>query len=406
MSKSHGFALNLVSEANRLKILSFIRDKEHISRTELAQLANLSLPAVSRIVGLLLRQGYVREVGLGDSRGGRKPVMVEAVPDVGFVIGVDLGGTRILAAAADLHGRVLHVAEARPEGTRLIDSLFTAIREAVHRLDKEQRKRLLGIGIGTPGLLDYTRGVVITAANLGWKNVPLRDRVQEEFNLPAFVDNDANVAALAEWLQGAGRGVQHLVHITVSRGLGAGIIINGQMHRGAGGTAGEIGETFMLESAKTECGWQTLEGLCAGRALVQQAEDALKRGEAAALHAPVTFETILSAAKGGDALSVRLLQRAADYLSVGIANFVNTFDPQLVIVGGMLARAGDLVLKPIREKLDRLLGPVLREKVQVTLGTLGERAGVIGAASLVLHQAFAPPLQHGEAVSLLPLRTY
>lgn len=411
MPKSHGIALGQVSEANRLRTFNLIREKGQISRTELARLTGLSLPAVSRIVGMLVDQGYAREIGLGDSRGGRKPVMVEAIPDAGFVVGVDLGGTRVLAATADLQGQVRHTVETQPGSVPILEALYAAIQEAIHRLSDKERKRLLGIGVGTPGLLDFESGTVITAANLGWKNVSLRELLRERFDLPVFVDNDANVAALAEWSQGAGKGVQHLVHITVSRGLGAGIILNGQLHRGAGGTAGELGDTFMIETTETERGWRTLEGLCSGRALVRQAKEALERGEVTSLRAAcdgqpatLTFEMILAASAAGDPLAIQLVRRAAGYLGVGIANVVNTFDPQLVIVGGVLAQAGDLVLSPIRETLDRLLSPILRQKVRVTLGTLGERAGMIGAAWLVLHNAFASPLQHGEAVSLLSLR--
>lgn len=411
MSRSYGFGVNLVSAANRLKILSLIQEEGQVSRTELARLTGLSLPAVSRIVGLLVEQGYTREIGLGQSGGGRKPVMLEVIPDAGFVIGVDLGGTHVLAAAADLHGQILHTADASPNGRPVIASIYAAIQEVIDRFSTKQRKRLLGIGVGTPGLLDFGSGTVITAANLDWKNVPLRELLHDKFHLPIFVDNDANVAALAEWAQGAGRGIQHLVHITVSRGLGAGIIINGQILRGAGGTAGEIGETFLLESAETERSWRTVEGLCSGRALVRQVKEALERGEGTSLREACrsraegpTFEMILSAATASDPLAVRLVERAAGYLAVEIANVINALDPQLVIVGGMLAQAGDRVLAPIHQALERLLSPVLRDKVSITLGTLGERAGVIGAASLVLHNAFALPLQHGEAVPLLSLR--
>ncbi len=410
MAKLHGFGLNQVSVANRLRSLGLIREKGHISRTELAKLTGLSLPAVSRIVGLLVEQGYVRQVGLGSSSGGRKPMMLETIPDAGFVVGADLGGTRVLAAVADLHGQILDLAEARPEGTSVIASLYTAIRDAIQSLGVKRRKRLLGIGVGTPGLLDFASGVVITAANLGWKNVPLRDQLQREFNLPVFVDNDANVAALAEWSQGAGRGKSHLVYLMVSRGLGAGIIINGQIYRGAGGTAGEIGDTFLRESTEAERAWLTLEDLCSGRALAAQAQAAVKRGHTSLLRQTsdrrpesLSLETLLGAARSGEALSAELIRSAAGYLGVGIANVVNSFDPQLVIVGGTLAQAGDLVFEPIRETLDRLLSPVLRAKVQVVPGTLGDRAGVIGAASLVLQHAFAPPLEHGEAVSLLTM---
>jgi len=323
------------------------------------------------------------------------------------VLGVDLGGTHILAAVADLHGQVLHVAKAQPNGAQVMDSLCTAIHEALAGLTARQRKRLLGIGVGTPGLIDFASGVVITAANLGWKNVPLRDQLQDKFDLPVFVDNDANLAALAEWAQGAGRGVSHLVCLTVSRGLGAGIIIDGQVYRGAGGTAGEIGDTFLRESSEAEHTWLTLEDLCSGRALTAQARAMLDRGQASSLRQlsenrpdSPSLETILDAARSGDSLAVELVRSAAGYLSVGIANVVNSFDPQLVIVGGTLAQAGDLVFKPIREALDHLLSPVLRAKVQVVPGTLGERAAVIGAASLVLQHAFTSPLQHGEVVSL------
>lgn len=410
MPRPRGFALTQVSHANRLKILGLMQEKGPTSRTELAQLTGLSLPAVSRIVGLLVQKGYAREVGLGDSNGGRKPVLVEAIADAGFVIGVDLGGTCVLAAGADLKGQVLHTTEIYPEGGEVLEGVYAAIHEAINRLSATEQKRVLGIGVGTPGVLDYDSGTVISASNLGWRNVRLREQLQGQFHLPVFVDNDANLAALAEWSQGAGRGVQHLVHITVSRGLGAGIIINGQIHRGAGGTAGEIGETYMAESTESERGWRTLEGLCSGRALVGQAKEALEHGEITSLLQAcggqaegLTFEMILAAAAAGDPLAVRLVGRAAGYLGVGIANVVNTLDPQLVVIGGILAQAGNLVLGPICETLDRLLSPVMRGKVRVGLGMLGERAGVIGAASLVLHNALAPPLRHGDAVSLLLL---
>lgn len=410
MPKSHAFGLNLVSDANRLKILSLIRDNGQTSRTTLAELTGLSLPAVSRIVGLLVEQGYVREIGFGDSRGGRRPMMLEAIPDAGFVIGADLGGMRVLAAVSDLLGHIQHVAEVRPNSASVIEVLHTAIHSAINGLSSEQRKRLLGIGIGTPGLIDYASGVVITAANLGWKNVPLRDLLQAEFDLPVFVDNDANVAALAEWSQGAGQGASHLVYLTVSRGLGAGIILNGLVYRGAGGTAGEMGDTFLLESAETEYGWLTLEDLCSGRAIVARATAALKNGEASSLRLmsgnhldSLNLEIILKAAMDGDRLAANLVRAAAAYLGVGIANIVNSLDPGLIIVGGTLAQAGDLVFEPIHEKLDHLLSPVLRHKVRVVPGILGEYAGIIGAASLVLYHAFAPPLQHGESVPLLPM---
>lgn len=408
MVKQYGFDITQLSNANRLKILSTIRDNQRISRTQLAKLTGLSLPAVSRIVGMFIEQGYVREIGFDDSKGGRKPVMLETIPEAGFVIGVDLGGTQVKAALVNLHGQALQIFEQKINDNSIIDALYSAIYKAIQQLDKEQRKRLLGIGVGTPGLLDYDSGVVITAANLGWKNVALRALLEKDFNMPIFVDNDANVAALAEWTQGAGQKVSHLVYITVSRGLGAGIILNGQIYRGAGGTAGEIGETFLLASVESESRLLTLEDLCSGRTLEMQAIEALKRGEESRLRLlsdnqfeNIRLEMIIEAAQAGDTLAVRLVQRAAYYLGVGIANIVNTLDPKLVIVGGTLSRAGDILLDPIYKTLDHLLSPVLRQKVEIITGMLGERAGVLGAASLVLYHAFAPPIQHSEAVPLL-----
>ncbi len=408
MEKPYGFDVSQVKNANRLRILSIIRDNKHISRTQLAKLTGLSLPAVSRIVGMFIEQGYVREIGLGDSRGGRKPVMLETIPEAGFVIGVDLGGTSVKVALVNLHGQALHIVEQRPNESSIIETLIDTIHKAIQHLDKDQRKRLIGIGVGTPGLIDYASGVVITAANLGWKNVALRDLLEEEFNLPIFLDNDANVAALAEWTQGAGQKASHLVYITVSRGLGAGIIIDGQVYRGTGGTAGEIGDTFLVISDGPETKLCTLEDLCSGRALETQAIEALKRGEDSRLLQlsgnrieRISLDMILEAAQLRDALAVRLLQRAAYYLGVGIANIVYSLDPRLIIIGGTLSRAGYTLLEPIYNTLDHLLLPVLRKKVEVTTGMLGEHAGILGAASLVLYHAFSPPIQHSEAFPLL-----
>jgi glucokinase-like ROK family protein len=405
MIKRYGFDVSQVSDANRLKILSIVRENKHISRTQLAKLTGLSLPAVSRIIGMLIEQGYVREIGLGDSKGGRKPVMLETIPEAGFVIGVDLGGTSVRAALVNLHGQALHIVEQRPEGSSIIEALKNAIHKAIQQLDENQRKRLLGIGVGTPGWLDYSSGVVITAANLGWKNVALRSLLEEEFGLPIFVDNDANVAALAEWSQGAGQKVSHLVYITVSRGLGAGIILDGQIYRGAGGTAGEIGETFLFTSFDPEPRLLTLEDLCSGRALESQAIEAIKHGQDSHLRllSKNRLEMIIEAAQSGDALAIKLMQRAAYCLSVGITNIVHSLDPQLIIIGGTLSKAGNILLEPIYEKLNCLLSPILLKKVEITTGMLGEYAGVLGAASLVLYHAFATPIQHSETVSLLSL---
>ena len=410
MIKRTGFDVSQVSDANRLKILSIVRENKPISRTQLAKLTGLSLTAVSRIIGMLIEQGYVREIGLGDSGGGRKPVMLEIIPDAGFAIGVDLGGTSIRAALVNLHGQALHIVEQRPEDTSILETLYNTIHKTIQQLDENQRKRLLGIGVGTPGLIDYASGVVITAANLGWKSVALRTLLEEEFDLPIFLDNDANVAALAEWSQGAGQKASHLVYITVSRGLGAGIILDGQIYRGAGGTAGEIGDTFLFTSLDPEPRLLTLEDLCSGRALESQAIEAIKRGEESHLRLlsenrldSISLEMIIEAAQAGDALANKLVQRAAYWLSVGIANIVHSLNPQLIIIGGTLSMAGKILLEPLYETLDRLLSPVLRKKVEVTTGLLGEHAGVLGAASLVLYHAFATPIRHNETVSLISI---
>lgn len=410
MRKRYGVDLSQVSDANRLKILGMILENGSISRTQLAQLSGLSLPAVSRIVTILIEQGYVREAGFGGSNGGRKPVLLEPISQAGFVIGADLGGSSVRAALVDLNGQIIEVTEQRPQGEPIIQVLLNVIHETIQQLDLGQRKRLLGIGVGTPGLIDYSSGVVLTAANLGWKNFPLRERLENEYHLPIFVDNDANVAALAEWTRGAGQKTAHMVYLTISRGFGAGFILDGKIYRGATGTAGEIGDTFWVLSKEVPSGWHTLEDLCSGRALESQALAAIRQGESSLLcpnrDSPATsipLEAIFEAARQGDGLATRLVNAAADYLSMGIANLVNIMDPELVIIGGAFSQAGDLLLEPINRALDRLLPPLLRQKVKVTTGVLGERAGVLGAASLVLHHAFMPPIQHNEAVSLLPI---
>lgn len=315
------------------------------------------------------------------------------------MVGVDLGGTKIRTVVATAEGEIVAgdqrptAAAGGPEAVieRVVGSVEAALRRAGASLEQ-----IVGIGVGAPGPVDVRRGAVVMAPNLpGWRDVPLREALRQRLGVAVHLANDASVAALGEHRFGAGRGSQHMVYITVGTGIGGGLIIDGALYEGAAGGAGEVGH-MVLEPQGPPCGCGArgcLEALAAGPAIARQAESALGgaagrpsllRGLAGGLLGGVTAEMVVQAARQGDALSLEVLATAARYLGLGITNVVHLCNPELVVVGGSVAKAGELLLGPARRVLRQRGLPLLAEAVRVLPGELGDDAGTLGAVALVL----------------------
>ena len=311
-------------------------------------------------------------------------------PSAPLYAAIDLGGTKVRAVVTDASGRVLgddiRLSDA-PEGLetvlrRMGESLDAALEKA-----GVERGDVAGLGIASPGAVDVARGVVPNAPQLpGWQDVPLARIMAERTGVPAVLENDASAAALGEHRFGAGRGSRHMLYLTVSTGLGGGIIIDGELYRGKSGAAGELGHVIIdMNGPPCGCGARgCLEALASGTAIARRGERLAESGDSPVLarlrgqEGPVTAEMMKRAADMGDAASREAFREAGHYLGVALAGYVNIFDPEAIIIGGGVANAGDLLMEQARVTMESLAMNQPLKGVRLVVSELGEFAGAMG----------------------------
>lgn len=312
------------------------------------------------------------------------------------VIGVDLGGTNIRAAVCDEQGaRLEHAAQptrAMEGPEAVLKRIIDTIRRATERTRLDEYK-VGAIGVASPGPIDPDRGIILESPNLpGMINFPLKARLDAEFGVPTFVGNDANLAALGEHRHGAGQGIKNMVYVTISTGIGGGIIADGQLYLGWRGFAGEVGhQTLEARGPKCNCGnVGCLEVLASGPAIARQARQALDAGRESLLRslagsAEVTTTMVAQAAEKGDALALELFRNAGFYIGLGLVNLLHILDTELFVLGGGVAlHTWDFLYPSISQTLIRNAMPSMRDGVRVVQAALGDDAGLVGAASLAL----------------------
>ena len=311
------------------------------------------------------------------------------------VLGIDVGGTKLAAGVATPDGTLL--AESRrpslaTEGPdAMIDRVVALARDVVGRagLRLEEIHR---IGIACGGPLDPWRGVILNALNNpGWVNVPLVERIEAALGRPTVLDNDANAAALGEHRFGAGRGVRNLVYLTVSTGLGGGVIADGELLRGENGNAAELGHVSVdLHGRPCHCGSVgCLETYCSGTSIAARARERLAAGDEPSLlrsreSDPLTAEDVAHAAGAGDAVARAVWDETMELLGAGVVSVIHAFNPRLVILGGGVTRSGDLLFEPVRRVVAERAMPWLRDVVEVVPAGLGERSVLMGAVALAI----------------------
>jgi glucokinase len=316
-----------------------------------------------------------------------------------YIIGVDLGGTNIAAGAMSLDGSQHVAMQSIPTNSSLGDEgVAERIIGLVDRviLDTMEatgaaRRDFIGVGIGAPGPLDRERGIVIIAPNLGWTNFPLRDRIHQGLGLPATLDNDANCATFGEWWQGAGRGSNNLVGLTIGTGIGGGLILNGSLYHGASDVAGEIGHTTIdVNGRHCKCGsYGCLEAYASGPAIATRAREIMVREEGESVipsmvHGrldQITAQTVYDAAKAGDEVASEIVRDTARYLGAGIANLLNIFNPDTVVVAGGVTAAGEALFGPLQREVRRRAFSPAVDAVRIVPGELPGTAGVVGAVA-------------------------
>lgn len=305
--------------------------------------------------------------------------------------GIDVGGTSIKLGICDQQGNLLHTFEG-PTGTDggpqvVLQNIVTYVRQLVDQ-SAYSWEQVAGVGIGFPGFMDMKNGIVKFAPNLRWENVPVKDMLEQELQKPVKINNDANIAALGEAWAGAGKGVDDLVMLTLGTGVGGGIITGGKIQEGHNGMAGELGHIQIvpdLEAIKCGCGQKgCVETVSSATGIVKMALDALERGEKTMLsmHENITAKAVLDAAREGDEVARRIVNRAGYYLGRTMSILAVVLNPKRFIIGGGVSKAGDILFDPIREAFAQYTPPSSQEGVDIVPAELGNNAGVVGAAGL------------------------
>lgn len=285
-------------------------------------------------------------------------------------------------------------ADLGPDG--VVRRMVETAQRSIQMLEKEEKgAAVIGVGVGAPGPLDFHHGIVLLAPNLGWKEMPLRARISEGLGHPAALDNDANCAALGEWWQGAAKGSAHALAVTIGTGIGGGVILNGKIYHGASDCAGELGHTTIdMDGRRCACGnYGCLEAYASGPAIALRAAEALAFGYESSLRAKVggdlskiTAQTVYEAAAEGDELGLEVVRDTASYLGAGIANFLNIFNPEVVVVCGGVTAAGERLFGPMQREVARRAFKPAVAACRIVPGILPGSAGVIGAAKAYLDQ--------------------
>jgi predicted NBD/HSP70 family sugar kinase len=384
-------SLESLRERNRLRVIDALRTRGAISRADIARQTGLSRSTVSSLVGDLQAAGLVVErvaesAAPASPQGGRPPVLVALDQSAGAVVGLDFGHDSLRVAIADLSYAILAETYAELEvDTAAQDALDTAARLVGELIEEAgvERDRVLAAGMGLPGPIERESGVVHSPILPSWVGLNPANEMEERLELPVHLDNDANVGALGESTFGVGRGTHVMAYLRLSAGIGAGLVINGRPFRGARGIAGEIGHVLVdPQGPICRCGNRgCLETFVAGPALFEL----LRRS-----HGPLTVHDLLRLAEEGDAGCQRVLADAGRVVGRAVADLCNYLNPDLVVVGGDLSVAGDVLLEPMREAVRRFAIPAAVEDVEIVAGTLGGRAELLGALALAGHESEDP----------------
>lgn len=390
-------------DLNRCLILNAVRNSESMSRIDIAERLNLSPSTISNITSELIKQKFIREIGPGSSQNlGRKPTLLEVDPQTWHVVGVDLERvTTVKIGIANLKGKLINKTEEPIKNTspsKVVDLIARTIERLVSEGNIE-RKRIVGIGMGTPGLLDQKKGEVIYSVYLGWRNVSLRKLVKEKTGIPLIIDTDTNAPALAEQRYGAGKGATDVIYVTIGPGLGAGIIIDGQIYHGIDGTAGEFGHTIIdLNGLLCSCGNRgCLETLVAESSIMRLATEGIDKGEATLINnliqngSALTAGIIYEAALKEDKFAIKIIQKTGYYLGLGLISLVNLLNPEVIVIGGDISQVGDILLKSVREVVASRAFSAPAQRVKILVSHFGKDAGILGAATLFLESIFQIP---------------
>jgi glucokinase-like ROK family protein len=392
-----------VRELNLSVIMNHLRTNAPISRAELAETTGLNKTTVSSLVYDLIERHFVREVGLVSSGFGRPAIKLKLNPTAGFIVSCEIGVDFILVICTDFAPTIIWRHEEHIDSTigqhAILDRALAILRQAIE-IGCPACGTLMGMAVGVPGLVDQTTGVLLFAPNLGWKDLSIRSILQESFNEPLFVDNEANLAALGEHYFGAAQGYEEVLYISAGVGLGGGIVHGGRVFSGVTGVGAEFGHmTLDPDGEICMCGnqgcWETQ---VSQKALFRDIWRRVDQGEVSRLldmtggnQASLTVPLIVDAARAGDAVALDALEMIGHHLGIGIASLVNVLNPELVVFGGILSLAGEFLMPVIEREVNQRALKWNREAMKLVLARHTSDACVMGGVAAVYQAILAQP---------------
>jgi len=389
-----------ISKLNKIKVLNLIRERESISRADIAKESNISAPTVTRIVDYLINEeGLVKDVGEGTSSGGRKPTLIQFAAVDNYVIGIDLGKTHIDGVLANLNAEVIDEITIDTYLEDGFENIMNRIADLICDLSnnpKVKGKKIFGVGMAVAGLINKFEHIVEFSPNFKWKNVDIKKSLKEKCKLPIKFDNVTRVMALGEMWYGIGRYVKNFVVINWGYGIGSGIVINNEPLYGPKGMAGEFGHMTMDKDSKFKCGcgnYGCLEALASGSAISQRVKNEILGGKESILTKwingdiqLINTKLICEAARQGDELASTIFDEAVEYLGIGISSLINLVSPECVLIGGGVAQSHDLIFSKIREIANKRTIVTKSKRVQIQAATFGMKAASKGAVALILNE--------------------
>ncbi len=402
--KSSSAIRQQLANPNYLAVYRAIWQHGPITRNRIAELTRLAIPTVCRIVRNLTSQGLVQCLDELQSMGGRPPGRLSVVTKSNFLIGVDLGGTKLAGTLVDLDATPLTF-QVRPVNDNNAQSLTDAILGLVEGLISEARieaRRIIGIGLSVPGAIDRARGIVVEASNLNVSNWHVVEAIQEAFQIPVHIENDANAGVLAEMYFGDGQLERNLAFVNVGTGIGMGLVIGERVFRGDLGHAGEIGHVvFDLAGPVCSCGRRgCLEAYAGGWAIVRNYREeagAVSAGAASSASETVeTAEDVFCRSRAGDPVAAAVLARASDALGLALSNLVYLLGIRHIVLGGGIVVNNKQFFESARDRALSLIPAKYREGIRIVQTALGGRAGVMGAAAIVLQDLFDVQIRRAQ----------
>lgn len=378
----------LMKEINKSIVTDIIRSQHPVSRARISEITGLNKATVSSLIDELIHEGLVIELGTGPSAVGRRPRMLGFNGRAGYAVGVAIDLHEVRFLLIDLLGKLeKSLVIASPVGMEVEQTVYQVV-DVVQQIVQSAPSSplgVIGVGIAVPGLVDFKKGVVWNAPNLHWMNIPLRKMLEAHLDLPVFIDNESNMGAIAEQWLGKGQNYSNFVYLSVTTGLGSGIVVNRQLMRGSGGIAGEVGHmVVVVDGLLCSCGNRgCLEMYASEKSLIEIFQQ--KSGKEIS-----TVEEIFQRAENGDVLAKAAISSVGRYLATGMNNLIHTCNPESVIVGGRITRFQSLLWEAMQPVLSKsMVDSFFHTKLEWS--TLGQNAISLGAASLVIDHRFAKP---------------